>query len=557
MNRYNILALIGALVVMLAVGCGDDESSNQEMMPSDNNSAGNNGTDNNGTDNNGMSNNGDNADVTYHKNVRAVIETRCNQCHQPGGAAPSSLDFTQHDMVQALAPLIMTSIENETMPPWQADAECNTYKDDISLTPDEMATVQAWAGAGYPMGEEAEYVAPNPTVSELGGELLSDTPTMVVKPLEGYEPPTDRSDDYRCFTFDPGFDGARFMEGYEVIPDNASILHHLLIYAVPGEDEEDIARLEELENEDDRPGYECFGGPRVSNTLAVAWAPGGNKTRLPEGTGLRFEPGTRFVIQMHYNLSEGGGGLDQSSVNLWLHPEDQPPASEGQMAFVGNLPFTIPGTTNGAEAQECNTVYSTLDLLANGDRDPETCESPERQKFALDHGIHVEELDPRDPENECSRSFRLEDVVLADLAGEALSPEEERVLEMFESLGNSGCVNQELHYNIPVPLTLHAIAPHMHLYGTHLSFEVSPLERNDDGLWAVPEDVNEQAACMAETNRWDFDWQRFYWLKEPVELPRQGTLRLQCRYDNPEEEPIFLGENSRDEMCLVVVYLTQ
>jgi hypothetical protein len=520
------LALLLALTACDG-GDGKDGSAGQDTNNASNNGGANNASTNNGGVNNGGVNNGgvnnadpNNADpnnastnnstveqgLTYHKDVRPMLEQRCLQCHNGGGIAPSVFDFRDPATVVTFADLIMGSIEDLSMPPWQANEGCSDYKDDLSLSADEIELVRGWIADGKQLGDEADYVAPQDLGTEIDNSAIERPADIFAVPTGTYTAKQGVSDDYRCFVFDPGFTDVRHVQGYEVKPDNKALLHHLIIYTVPPEAEAD-EELARLEAEDDAAGYECFGGARVPSNVAVAWAPGGGKTAFPANTGLRMEAGTKFVIQMHYNLSEGGDGLDRSGVDLWLYPEGQRPAKEGIMAFIGNMPFQVPAAVDGRQAQNCNTVYATAG------RDGST--------FAA-QGIGEDEL-RQDP-------------------------------SLLNQLGDSGCVTQDFYYDIGIPVTAHAIAPHMHLSGTHISAEVMPLQKNDEGAWALPEQP--QSTCMLKTDRWDFDWQRFYWFQEPQRLPPAGVVRLTCRYNNTYDHPIHLGENSRDEMCLILLYLT-
>ncbi len=61
---------------------------------------------------------------------------------------------------------------------------------------------------------------------------------------------------------------------------------------------------------------------------------------------------------------------------------------------------------------------------------------------------------------------------------------------------------------------------------------------------------------------WDFDWQGFYYFKDPVPLPPLTRVELTAVYDNSEANPrnpnsppkaVRWGEQTTDEMCLAVI----
>ncbi len=450
--------------------------------------------------------------LTYHKDVRPLVEANCISCHDGKSVAPAALDFTDVEKVKQLAPLIVASIENRTMPPWQADTSegCGDFRDDISLSQVEIDTFSGWMDGGTQLGDPTEFVAPEPRRSELGIERLADTPpTMEIKAGARYTPDQAVDDDFRCFVVDPGLEEDRFLFGWNVKPDNRAVLHHLIAFTAPGTPD-NLAMIENLEAEDEAPGYKCFGGIRLDGQgVAAAWAPGADTVALPEGTAMRLPAGTLFVVQMHYNLAEGGMGDDQSAIDLWMLPKGEEPEIEGQNIFIGNLPFIIPPRVNGIEAETCDTIYA---LTGPGMAPP-----PEG-------GTNVDTI----------RSA-------ADL----------------EDVGKSGCVQQDFYYQTDGPLRIWSVAPHMHLTGQHISIEVLPTETS--GSPANPTTtIKEGGACLIDMPRWDFNWQRGYWFKEPVALPTSGVVRLTCRYDNSgSDEQIGLGEGSGDEMCLGLLFISE
>lgn len=102
------------------------------------------------------------------------------------------------------------------------------------------------------------------------------------------------------------------------------------------------------------------------------------------------------------------------------------------------------------------------------------------------------------------------------------------------------------HYDIPINITLLAVAPHMHLIGrTIKSFAVSP-QNDTTPLVNVPD--------------WNFRWQGMYQFQQLLKIDAQSTLYSTTDYDNTTNNPynpnaipqdVFLGEATTDEMMLV------
>lgn len=483
------------VLALVAWGCDEEGSNTQTGTP-----------DTGGVDVGGEDTSTTGQGLTYHANVRPIVEQNCVSCHSEGGIAPDDLNFSSWDGVEPVISFIKTQVGERRMPPFQADESCNDYKESLRLSQEDVETVMQWIAEGALEGDPDTFVARDPLPSDPGLSIISAEPTMNVMQAEPYTVNLERVDDYRCQVVDPGFTDVRWLQGYEVQVDNAAILHHLIIYAVPPGNDDAIANLEA---EDELPGWECFGGPRTPGPSVVSvWAPGSGKTAFPRFSGLAVPQGTKFVVQTHYNMDNAEPEMtDHSSVDLWFMPEGQTPASQGTMVFIGNLPFQIPPGVSGVGSETCDVVYDTFNF--DGDE-------------PLAPGLHADEI-----RKDTSR------------VGE---------------IGKSGCVQTDFYYSNDVPTKIWGVGPHMHLAGSNIKIEILPVE-NNNGTLELQESAEDE--CLTDLPRWDFDWQWLYWLKEPVVAPETGLVRLRCEYDNlAGDSPIIIGDGSGDEMCLGIFYLT-
>src|SRR5262245_19563162 len=83
--------------------------------------------------------------VTYTKDVAPILQRSCQSCHRLGTNAPMSL--TTYEEVRPWARAIKTRVMNRIMPPWHMERNVGIqhFKDDPSLTDQEIATIVAWA----------------------------------------------------------------------------------------------------------------------------------------------------------------------------------------------------------------------------------------------------------------------------------------------------------------------------------------------------------------------------------------------------------------------------
>src|SRR6185295_5745908 len=88
-----------------------------------------------------------------YKRHRADLPEKCEACHRPDSIAPMSLkDFAE---VRPWVRSIRARVNDRQMPPWQIDRNVGIqkFKNDRSLTDDQIATILRWIDAGAPQGD--------------------------------------------------------------------------------------------------------------------------------------------------------------------------------------------------------------------------------------------------------------------------------------------------------------------------------------------------------------------------------------------------------------------
>jgi len=242
--------------------------------------------------------------LTYHRDIRPILERSCAGCHTPGNIAPFSL--RTYDEARTFAPALAASVQAGTMPPWPPDSACNTYEHDRSLPADQRQQLADWAALGAPEGDPADAPEPAPPVVD---EVVYDVKLALPQAYS----PTIAPDEYRCFLIDWPADQLRYITGFRATPGETSIVHHVIAYHVPPAQ---VADYEALDAADPDPGYLCYGGPGGARPQWIgAWVPGSDNGALPPGTGLRIEPGSKIAVQMHYH-SLPGAPADRSTLEL-------------------------------------------------------------------------------------------------------------------------------------------------------------------------------------------------------------------------------------------------
>ncbi|MFN8046492.1 MAG: hypothetical protein U0Q08_10680 [Dermatophilaceae bacterium] len=338
--------------------------------------------------------------------------------------------------------------------------------------------------------------SPHPQAPLREGEHFTDLRTPSYSPT----PPTDAgTDDYRCFLLDPGLTEAELVSGVDITPQDASIVHHVIVFQV---EPQDVARAQQLDAAAEGEGWTCFGGNGVRGQGANleksdwigAWAPGGGERLMSEDLGIPLSAGSQVIVQVHYNTTKGAG-TDSSLVRLRLTPQV--------------------GTTRKA----LNTMLmpAPVELPCRPDKrgswcDRETAVADIRERFG-------------------------EQVATADLLHLLCGP--------VEPGPTQSCTRTARE-----PMVIRAVAGHMHLLGRSISVDVDkgtaqarrvldlPVwDFDDQGAKALPEPVTVEPGHTLT-----------------VTCTHDQSLRDQLpAFKGRSERYVAWGEGTTDEMCLGIV----
>src|SRR5262245_35476190 len=126
--------------------------------------------------------------LTFTKHVAPILQRSCENCHRPGGGAPMSL--ITYGEVRPWARAIKQRTAAREMPPWfiEKNVGIQRFKDDPSLSDQEIATIAKWVDSGAHQGDPADMPSPR----RWGGaadwsigtpDLVVSSPMMTVKAL--------------------------------------------------------------------------------------------------------------------------------------------------------------------------------------------------------------------------------------------------------------------------------------------------------------------------------------------------------------------------------------
>lgn len=265
--------------------------------------------------------NGDGEKLTYVDDVAPILKESCTGCHVVGGIGPWPMN--SFEMVRGFAPMIREVLLTKRMPPWHADPHIGTWANDRSLSSEERQTLVRWVENGAHRGE-----GPDP----LGGvsEIAQDrdwrqgTPDLIVK-VPAFTVPASGVVEYQYHNIPSEIDEPVWIKGFEVMPGNTNVVHHLLMGTVSA----------------DRPNSNG-----IFENYIGGYAPGAGYASLPENTGILLNPGHLFQVQMHYT-PYGKEVVDETIVGIYLHEEQ--PTNFLRHGVVVNTMIEIPPNTKAHE----------------------------------------------------------------------------------------------------------------------------------------------------------------------------------------------------------------
>ncbi len=439
------------------------------------------------------------SDPSFSTTVQPVLERRCASCHNPGKAGEAAWRLDTAADVARHAGSVPTVVRSGYMPPWPASTAGVPLLHERRLSTEEVDALVAWASAGGPLDvDPGTEIRPPADDLEAAYQLRRD---LVMEPDDAYQGSTDLVNDYRCFVFDPGVRERTFVTGFEFLPDQLPVVHHALVFKASASQRDRVRRLDE---ESEGTGWQCFAGmsgpggeqsPTGQNRgseLVAGWVPGQRPNKLPDGAGIKLEPGDFFVVQVHYHFAgqappdrsklavdlETGAELDEIVTRTYLGPAEIP-CRPGEQGPLCDREAVLDRLTQdyGAAAR---AIANGLLLL-------------------------------------CNRS--LEQVAVVDAEGIARSSCEHRVVVPGEIVGVLG---------------------HLHQIGMTFRMTLNPGTPDEKVLLDIPS--------------WDFNWQLVYTPAERIEITRNDTIRIECSWDRdlitaPEPRYVTWAEGTEDEMC--------
>ena len=252
--------------------------------------------------------------VTFAKDVAPIFQERCQECHRKGSLAPMSL--VTYEETRPWAKAIRQRVITRQMPPWHIDKTVGVqkFKNDISLTDEQIATVVRWVDAGAPMGDPKDMPRAKewPAANEWKAAKELGQPDLVIK-SDPYTMAAHHQDVWWRPTSNIPVTEPRWVRAVEVRPGTAAgrkITHHAVAYLV----QDDPSSL--------APG--AGDADLGARSFLMEWAIGKGYDLYRPDTGKLLLPGSQISWDVHIH-AVGEEIRDNVELGIWLYPKGQEP----------------------------------------------------------------------------------------------------------------------------------------------------------------------------------------------------------------------------------------
>jgi hypothetical protein len=272
---------------------------------------------------------------------------------------------------------IKARVEARQMPPWHIDRSVGVqhFKNDMSLSDEQVATVVAWVDGGALEGNPADFKA-KPITKDLYWQAERDglgKPDIVITaPLQTM--PAVHQDVWWRPVNDIPVTEPRWIRAVEIRPSNLQgrkILHHSIAYHILRPDNTAAVNQGVQVNR----GISFSGSAAASQQeLALRrpqimeWAIGKGYDQYMDGTGKLILPGEKISWDQHIHAA-GEEVTSSSELGIWLYPKGQEPTKRSYLVgFTGlkngteglDIPPNSVAYTEGFNVLKENTIITNF-----------------------------------------------------------------------------------------------------------------------------------------------------------------------------------------------------
>jgi len=281
--------------------------------------------------------------VTFTKDVAPILQQHCQVCHRPDTFAPMSL--LTYEEARPWAKSIKQKVVAREMPPWYIDKNVgiHNFKNDVSLTDQEIATLVNWADNGAAKGNPADMPPPRKFADD--DQWHMGQPDLIVQLPKDMAVPATGADRWVDVLVDAGLTEDRYIRGIEIRTIKGFRAVHHVTTSMKHEDDAD-------------------DGDNVQGAFLNEYALGKNADVFPEGAGRLIKAGTKINFNLHLH-SMGQDIMANVALGLSLYPKGYKPKYLETTEKVGDpKDLDIPANTDNVRFDGYQTLAKPARLLS-------------------------------------------------------------------------------------------------------------------------------------------------------------------------------------------------
>jgi len=281
--------------------------------------------------------------VTFTKDVAPILQQHCQVCHRPDTFAPMSL--LTYEEARPWAKSIKQKVVAREMPPWYIDKNVgiHNFKNDVSLTDQEIATLVNWADNGAAKGNPADMPPPRKFADD--DQWHMGQPDLIVQLPKDMAVPATGADRWVDVLVDAALTEDRYIRGIEIRTIKGFRAVHHVTTSMKHEDDAD-------------------DGDNVQGAFLNEYALGKNADVFPEGAGRLIKAGTKINFNLHLH-SMGQDTMANVALGLSLYPKGYKPKYLETTEKVGDpKDLDIPANTDNVRFDGYQTLAKPARLLS-------------------------------------------------------------------------------------------------------------------------------------------------------------------------------------------------
>jgi hypothetical protein len=254
---------------------------------------------------------------TFTKDIAPIFQEKCEACHRTDSIAPMPL--TSYEEARPWARSIKARVSERQMPPWHIDKTVGIqeFKNDRSLSDDQIATIVKWIDQGAPKGDPKDMPAAKVWPDGQGWNFASlfgvTEPDLIVRSTP-YTQKAGANDTWWKPIVPTGLTEPRWVRAIEIRPATVKgrkITHHAVERLI--QDETDPL----AQNQGD-PADRNIGG------TFMEWAVGKQGEIMRPNSGKLMLPGSKIGFDIHYSASNEDV-TDNVELGIYFYPKGQEP----------------------------------------------------------------------------------------------------------------------------------------------------------------------------------------------------------------------------------------